>query len=215
MGAFIGLSIYTIFQGWPQWNRDYEPGSEGILHKDRLSYFVGVVVGMAALSLVLSILLVVCWRCCAAGAINITMMGMTVSLLVFSFVCFEFGSTVGGIIILVVLFLFLIMLCCCFSKHTDTADLLVSATGMMLRDAEKMIAIPTAVMVVISLFFSSLLALSYAGVAQMSFVFQISSLIGYVYYVALGTTYLLILFIMYYSMSYLMGTAASFWYTQI
>ena len=60
---------------------------------------------------------------------------MTISLLVFSLVCFRYGSVAGGVVILVVLFLFLIMLCCCFSKHTDTADSLVSVTGMMLKGA--------------------------------------------------------------------------------
>lgn len=215
IGTFIGLSIYTISQGWPKWNWDYEPGSDGQLRKDRLSYFVGVVIGMAVLSLILSILLVVSWRSCAAGAINLTMLGMTMSLLAFSLVCFEFNSVAGGVIILVVLFVFLIMLCCCFSKHTDTADLLVSVTGVMLKEAQRIIAIPTLIMVIISLFFSSLLALSYAGIAQMNLVFEISNVVGYVYYVALGTLYLLILFVMYYAMSYLMGVTASYWYTQI
>lgn len=77
-----------------------------------------------------------------------------------------------------------------------------------------MIAIPTLIMTLISFVFSSLLALSYAGIAQMTFVSQITTTIGYVYYVAIGTMYILIAFFMYYGMSYLMGTAASFWYTQ-
>lgn len=126
---------------------------------------------MAALSLLTSTMLIVCWRCCAAGAINVTILGMTLSLLVFSMVCFEFNSVAGGAIILVVLFTFLIMLCCCFSQHTDTADTLVSATGVILREASKMIVVPCLIMTIFALFFSSLLALSYAGIAQMNAVF--------------------------------------------
>lgn len=216
LGTFLGLSIYAISEGWPLWNKDSGRYSDqGLLRKDRLSIFVSVVMGMAGLSLLLSVLLLLCWRLCSSGAINITMMGMTISLLVFSLVCFEFKSVAGGIVILVILFVFLIMLCCCFSKHTDTADILVSITSKMLKGASRMIVLPTLIMTIISLALSSLLALSYAGIAQMTYVDQISSTIGYVYYVAIGTTYLLLMFFMYYAMSYLMGVAASYWYIQI
>ena len=215
LGTFLGLTIFTISKGWPLWNDDLGVLEEqNKLYKDRLSIFVGLVLGMSGLSLLLSILLLLCWRCCASGAINLTMIGMTISLLIFSLVCFEFRSIAGGVVILVILFVFLIMLCCCFSKHTDTADILVSITGQMLRGAQRMIVIPTLIVTIISLTLSSLLALSFAGIAQMTYVLDISPIVGYVYYVAIGTTYILLTFFLYYFMSYLMGVAASFWYTQ-
>ena len=170
---------------------------------------------MAGVSILTCVALILCWRSCAAAAINMTMMGMITSLLLFSMVCFQYGSVAGGVVILVVLMIFLIMLCCCFSKHTDTADFLVEATGHMLRGAGKMVSIPTMVMAIISLVFSSLLTLAYAGITQMVAVGRISEINCYILYVCLGSVYLLLMFVLYYSMSFLMGVAASYWYCQI
>ena len=168
LAAFFGVGIYAISQGWSAWDLDAD--STNTLANDKLSIFVGVVVGMAGISILLCVLLIMCWRCNSQVQLNLSMIGMTASLLVFAMLCFDYGSIAGGVVILVILFVFLIMLCCCFSKHADTADQLVEATGQMMRGAGAMVSIPTMIMAIIGLVFSSFLAVAFAGIAQMSYV---------------------------------------------